>query len=271
MKRILIMSGILLWSALAAAEEIKVPYVKLENDFFAKPDPKAQEWNTIETTNISMLPQNITMPSLKEATIKNLSIQTLHNNKWIAIKLVWKDPTKNVHVESSEASDACAVQFPFGEAAKTSPFMGNKGAMVAILHWKGIWQNDIEKGYQQVKDLHPNTWVDTYRFGIQAAIDKKNPIAQPDRKTPVEELFAEGFGTLTTQPKQNATGSGVWENGEWNVVLARPLKSGDKNDPPLKAGSQTSLAFALWDGAAQNVGSRKNYAPWVPLILEKNR
>lgn len=138
--------------------------------------------------------------------------------------------------------------------------MGSKGYPVAILHWKAIWQQDIDNHYQRVKDLYPNTYVETYRFGIEAAIDSKNPVSQPKRKSPVEELMAEGFGTLTTKPEQKALGSGVYSDGKWSVVFVKPLE---------KKRSQTAIAFALWEGGNQNVGARKNYAPWVPFILEE--
>lgn len=257
-----------LFPAAAAAQEIGAPYLKIKNSFFENPNPQAPEWSGVAQQAVMLLPQNITPPSIFATTVPQLKVKALHNKKWLAIRLEWEDTTKNIHVETDQDSDACAVQFPLGEAEKTSPFMGNKGAPVAILHWKSIWQQDIEKGYQQVKDLYPNTWVDTERFGIHAATDVKNPVSWPGRKIPAEELMAEGFGTLTTQPEQNARGAGVWENGKWAVVLARPFKTGDPLDPVLKIGKTTSLAFAVWEGKKENVGARKNYAPWIPIVLE---
>lgn len=257
------------WSSFGWAQEIQAPYLKLDEAFFTKPDPKAQVWNQVSEQVVPLFPQNITTPSLQQPTVTQLKVRALHNGRWLAVRLEWEDKTKNIHVATDQASDACAMQLPFGKADQTSPFMGNKGAPVTIIHWKAIWQEDSEGRFQKVTDLHPNTWVDTYRFGIQAASDLKNPVSWPGRKVPVEELIAEGFGTLTTQINQNASGAGLWKNGKWLVVLTRPLKSGDSQEHVLQPGAETALAFAVWEGGNLNVGARKNYALWTTLILEE--
>lgn len=266
MKRSLILLGILLlWAAPGLAQTVTAVRVVESDAFFRTPDPRAPVWEKAEVTTIQLLPQNITAPSIAEPSVAQLRVQALHNGKWLGVRLEWKDPARDVHVSNDFASDACAIQFPLGAGEQTSPFMGNKGAAVAILHWKAIWQQDIDDHYQTVKDLHPRVYSDTDRFGKSVAIDAKNPVAQLKRTVPVEELIAEGFGTLTTQRRQNALGRGVWHDGTWSVVLMRPLKSSDTQDPALRAGVPVSIAFAIWEGGHKNVGARKNYAPWVTM------
>lgn len=266
----LLLSLLLLFtSASVVAEEVTASFVKLDNDFFEKPDPAASQWDQPTKMTVQLFPQNITTPSVYEASVATLDVKAMHNGKWLAVLLSWDDSKKDFHVSHDHFSDACAIQFPTKGAESTSPFMGNKEAPVAIMHWKAIWQEDVDQHYQTVTDLYPNTWVDTYRFGKSVAIDAKNPVSQTERKSPVEELIAEGFGTLTTQQHQNANGNGLWKEGKWYVVFTRPLNSKDKQDPNFKAGQKTSIAFALWEGSHKNVGARKNYAPWVPLVLEK--
>lgn len=252
-------------------QEIHVPHLALKNLFFESPNPLAQDWDDIPEETIILFPQNITTPSIHKASVAGLKVKALHNNKWLAIYLEWEDKTKDAQVSLDQASDACAVQFPLKEPEKTSPFMGNKEFPVAILHWKAIWQQDIEDHYQEVKDLYPNTYVETYQFGIQAAADLQNPVSQLKRKVPVEELMAEGFGTLTTQAEQGTQAKGIFKEGHWLVVLARPLKTKDKMDPRLAVGQKTAISFAIWEGAHKNVGARKNYAPWISFILESSK
>lgn len=270
MKKLILLFG-LLFPVLGFAEGISAPYKDLDKSFFENPNPLSPEWEDVPADTVLLLPQNITTPSVFKTSVPNLKIKAVHNKKWIAIRLEWEDKTKNYQVLTDRAGDACAVQFPVKSLGETSPFMGSKGSPVSILHWKAVWQNDIEKHYQTVKDLFPNTWVDTYRFGIEAAIDLKNPVSQPERKTPAEELMAEGFGTLTTQATQGVQGWGTWKEGKWVVVFARPLKSKDKHDPTFKIGEETAMAFAIWEGGAKDIGSRKNYAMWTPLKLEAKK
>lgn len=259
---------LLLGSQAVSAQEITAKYLKQGNDFFTKPDPASPLWNGLPETAINLFPQNITTPSLMKGTVSGLRVKGAHNGRWIAIRLQWDDLTRDTHVETDLASDACAVQFPVGDITKTSPFMGSKKYPVEILHWKGIWQADAETGFQKVTDLYPNTWVDTYRFGRKMATSVGNPISQTNRAMPVDELMAEGFGTLTHQSREDSSAWGLWEEGHWTVVLSHKMKTGDKHDPVFKSPGKTQAAFAVWDGGQGNVGSRKNYAPWVTLNLE---
>ena len=67
------------------------------------------------------------------------------------------------------------------------------------------------------------------------------------RRSPVEDLNAEGFSTLTTQAQQDVDGSGNWSNNRWMVVFKRSLKTNDPNDTQFLA-DQTAIAFAIWNG-----------------------
>lgn len=289
MKRALyVMMGLIAVAQAAGAQEIRAPYKDLPKAFFQTPNPDDPAWKEIPASSVKMLPQNMTTPGLQTASVAELQARALHNGKWLAVLVSWEDPTRDMNVDTGLASDACAVQFPVGPAEKTPPFMGGKGAPVAITQWKAIWQNDVVGKYQDVQDLHPNFWTDMYFFAegkrpypvttsfnstaarnTLGAVYVNNPIAQLQRKFPVEESMAQGFGTYTTQPQQDANGNGSYKDGRWSVVFVRPLSSGDKNDPKMKTGQNTVIAFAIWDGGQKNVGGRKNYAPWVPLTLER--
>jgi DMSO reductase family type II enzyme heme b subunit len=67
------------------------------------------------------------------------------------------------------------------------------------------------------------------------------------RRSPVEDLNAEGFSTLTTQAHQDVDGSGNWNNNRWSVVFKRPLKNEDPNDTQFITG-KTPIALAIWNG-----------------------
>jgi len=67
------------------------------------------------------------------------------------------------------------------------------------------------------------------------------------RRSPVEDLNAEGFSTLTTQSHQDVDGSGNWSNNRWMVVFKRALKTKDPNDTQF-LGDQIPIAFAIWNG-----------------------
>jgi len=67
------------------------------------------------------------------------------------------------------------------------------------------------------------------------------------RRSPVEDLNAEGFSTLTTQAHQDVEGRGNWSNNRWMVVFKRLLITEDQNDTQF-TGQETPIAFAVWNG-----------------------
>ena len=76
------------------------------------------------------------------------------------------------------------------------------------------------------------------------------------RRSPIEDLNAEGFGTLTTQAVQNVDGEGNWSNNRWAVVFKRTLSTSDANDTQFK-GSKTPMAIAIWNGANKERNGQK--------------
>jgi len=86
------------------------------------------------------------------------------------------------------------------------------------------------------------------------------------RTAPVQEMVAESWGSLTSQPESVTQGKGVWKDGEWHVVFVRPLKTEDQNDFQF-AEMKGQMAFAVWEGSDGNVGGRKHWSNWTAYQL----
>lgn len=107
--------------------------------------------------------------------------------------------------------------------------------------------------------------------GYLPGLAVKNPRSKIDRTTPVEELTAVGFGTLTTQETNHAKGNGVRSFGYWKVVLTHPLNSGSAQDAGQQGGGHHFItALAVWDGSKDNRAGRKNFSNggWIQMFLE---
>ncbi|MGP0567019.1 MULTISPECIES: ethylbenzene dehydrogenase-related protein [unclassified Nitrospina] len=85
------------------------------------------------------------------------------------------------------------------------------------------------------------------------------------RHSPVEDLNAEGFSTLTTQAEQNVDGYGNWSNNRWAVVFKRSLQTGDTNDTQF-VGGKTAIAFAIWNGRNKERNGQKGVTPFHDLV-----
>jgi hypothetical protein len=245
-------------------------------------NPYAEVWKQAPYYETPLQAQQMAMPTIPAPTVPALRAQALRDGERIAFRLSWQDSTADGNVDSGQFTDAVAIEFPLDAGA--APMMGHKGAKVQILHWKALWQKDLDVGFQDVQDLHPNYWYDLYWFAEGkfpfpvkdgAFKDKRslqwfiaqsagNPMAVFSRTQPVEELVAEGFGSLTHQPESASTGKGAWVKGTWAVVISRPLTTSDATDYQFKPGN-AQIAFAVWQGGAGNVGGRKNWTSWSTL------
>ena len=88
-------------------------------------------------------------------------------------------------------------------------------------------------------------------------------MAELYRDHPVQEMIAEGFGTLTNQPIIATVANGSWHDGQWSVVFLRPMETGDTADYQFSPGARDVVAFAVWEGRAGNVSGRKQHSQLV--------
>ncbi len=247
-------------------------------------DPHGPEWASAPAIELPLQPQTMAMPKLEQVSVNTATLQGLTDGRFIAWRVSWADPTADMNVDVDVQCDAVALQFPLGRRA---PFtMGGRGEPVQILHWKALWQKDIDEHFQDVQDLHPNYWADLYWFAGGTAPQRVpddfgdprshtwfvayqagNPMADFERKLPVEELAAIGFGTLTPQAESLTTGRGVWSDGSWHVVFVRPAQTSDAMDYQFWAGDRGSVGVAVWDGAGGNVGGRKHWTNWTDFTV----
>jgi len=245
-------------------------------------DPNAEMWQKVTALQVPLSAQTVTRPILRETKVKSVSVRALHNDKQIAFLVEWDDDTKNDSmVRVQDFRDAAALQFP---QVQGQPFfcMGMQGGNVNIWHWKADWQADIA-AWQDMESQYPNMNVDQYPFakGDQPspadyqdanyvpAMASNNLFAMP-RVSPVEDLVAGGFGTLTSEGSagQNVQGSGVWENNRWRVIFSRDLTSSEADDVSFASGQVYSVAFAAWDGANGERNGMKSTSQWTSLQLE---
>jgi DMSO reductase family type II enzyme heme b subunit len=241
-------------------------------------DPLAPHWTRARPVSVAVQPQVMARPNRPAPAVKTLAVRAAHNGAWLAIRIEWEDATLSNRVVLDNFGDQVAVQLPVNvKGTPPAPMMGNPGGRVNIMQWRAAFQRDLDEGPPTVRDLYPNAWADVYPDEVLSASDARpyagalgveNPISR-GRATPVLDQMAEGWGTMTVKPDQHALGRGVWRQGRWHVVISRPLVSDDVNAPQLAPGGRTVVAFAVWEGGSQEVGARKGWAPWVPLVIAR--
>lgn len=225
-------------------------------------------WNDIPVRVVRLIPLNA-----RRSPINRIKFQAAVNDEAAVFRLEWEDPTPNrTSSRHEDFKDAVAMEFALGDVllhthGHNEPFfgMGNRGKVVNIWQWRADWQTEIETK-EKLEYATKGLDLDTMIFGGETnPVDSLNPF----RDVPVEEMNAEGFGTLTPQPrtKQNVLGKGVWKDGKWTVVLYRTLDSLNKWDSNLTGEQPVLIAFAIWDGANQDRNGRKVISMWQRLFL----
>lgn len=215
-------------------------------------------------------PADLPMNPLWERTeaLSHVTLRALHNDSEIAFLLEWRDPHPNASFDKTEEfRDAIAIQFGLGgEKALTFLGMGHPQGATNIWHWKSDWQAQLTRA----ANPYPATHSDHYPFGegFLSGRMANNASSAAGHQSPVENLAAIGFGTLTPQPEQVVQGQGMWSDGKWHVVLRRGLRGTGKNDVSFAPTAVVPFAVALWDGAQGDRNGRKMVSYWYRLRLE---
>jgi hypothetical protein len=234
-------------------------------------DPDWSTWTKLASIDVPITAQNLTYP-MGGGSISSVKLQAAHYDHVLYIRAAWKDATLDgaaVNVETF--SDAVAVMFPAKSAVNIPSFcMGQANAGVNIWQWRA----DSQAGGPDAlaTTLHPNAYSDGY-----PALLIDDPIYQPARAlnnpvamitgTPVQNLVAQAFGTITLASDQSVNGQGVWRDGEWRVVFARPFAGADPGQASFTSSTATNLAVAVWNGSQGDRGGQKTVSQFVTLAL----
>lgn len=236
-------------------------------------------WDLAPEHVAKMIPQDLVEPRLMTPSTPEIRVRALGDRARIAFRLEWADDTRSDMPGPALMVDACAVQIPQKlDTEPPAPQMGESGKAVEVTYWRAEWQATVDGRGDTIRDLYPNAAIDHYPFNAQPltpgspeqveAAKRYAParalgnIRSGPRTTPVEDLMAEGPGTLSPAPPRGSNGKGVHGKTGWSVVITRPWPTG------LADGQRTRVAFAVWQGSARESGARKMRTGWIPLLAK---
>jgi mono/diheme cytochrome c family protein len=248
--------------------------------------PDSGVWGTATPINLHLMPLWWRSDRPEEVTVR-----ALHNGTDIALLMVWQDDTNDqAALRPQDFRDAAAVQFSM---TPNPPFfaMGEKSAPVNIWMWKSERQADLEPRYQDLEKIYPNLGIDSYPNLMRSAPEQPhrhaltlesdptfvtgwgagNIVSDPERQSPVEDLTAQGFGTLKARPRidQKVDARGTYGNGAYRVMFRRSLRAIGLGSVALQPASVVSIAFAVWNGSAGDRDGKKSVTIWQDLKIAK--
>ena len=240
--------------------------------------PGDPAWRDVPAYVAPLILQDMVEPRLLVPSTPQVQVQAMTDGTRIAFRMTWNDSTLNDLPGASRFTDACAVQLPAQNGPNLpAPQMGEAGGRVEITYWSAAWQARAHGRPDSIQALYPNAKIDHYPFEAaplargtpqQQEMAKRyapargaNRVEHPTDRA-VQDLIAEGPGTLTPAPETRSTGEGSWTQGMWAVVVIRPLPDALRGQP------RSQVAFAVWNGTKQEVGARKMRSVWIPLSME---
>jgi mono/diheme cytochrome c family protein len=248
--------------------------------------PDSGVWRSAPPVDLHLMPLWWRAERPEEITVK-----ALHDDKELALLLTWSDGTRDATaMRPQDFRDAAAVAFAL---TNDPPFfaMGQRGAPVNIWMWKSERQADLEPVFQDLEKVYPNVGIDSYPNLLRSPLEQPtrhaltlesdptfvtawgagNIVADPTRRSAVEDLTAEGFGRLRARARrdQKVEGTGVYETGTYHVQLRRALRSGHADAVSLAPGSRVAVSFAVWNGSAGDRDGKKSVTIWQELLVER--
>ncbi|MHB8862069.1 MAG: ethylbenzene dehydrogenase-related protein [Pirellulaceae bacterium] len=258
---------------------VPVPEVIVAQAATVPADPTDGAWKTAPEYIAKLILQDLVEPRLMTPSTTEVRVRAISDGKELALRLAWADATPNDLPGSNRFCDACAIQLPAQtQPTVPAPQMGEIGRAVEITYWNAAWQAIVNGRGDTIQDIYPRAHADYYPFDsrpldsdpdAQHAMELRyaparalhNMMAGP-RDTPVQELIAEGPGTITPVTDSAAAGHGQHTPDGWTVVLKRRLPAG------ISTEIGTQIAFAVWEGSQDEVASRKMRTGWIPMTLQ---
>jgi len=239
--------------------------------------PADPAWKEVPAYDAALVVQDLVEPWLMASSTPTVRVQALTDGERVAFRLSWVDSTLDDLPGAGRFTDACAVQLPQVTGANVpAPQMGESGMPVEITYWSAAWQARANGRGDSIQVYYPNASIDHYPFEARSlAIGSPEQLEMAKRYAParaanrnehpldrpVQDLLAEGPGTLTPMRETRSNGSGTWKASRWSVVITKPLPE------VLRGQARSQVAFAVWNGKRQEVGARKMRSVWIPLAL----
>jgi DMSO reductase family type II enzyme heme b subunit len=192
-------------------------------------DPNADFWKKLTPNNIPLMGQVIVDPRNFNPSIDLVAVRAVYNDKEIAFHVTWDDPTQS-------ADDPAKKLFADAIALQFPPRPSS----------------GTERPYFLMGDSSDAVYLLRWENGKG-----------------VTEVSANGPTKLAAIQGAEATGKAVYANGQYRLIMRRPLVSKGEARPSFTPAVFVPVAFQAWDGGAGETGTRMSLTSWYYLRLEE--
>lgn len=227
-------------------------------------------WEEAERYYIPLVGQIIAKPRWFAPTVDEVWVQALHNDREIAIRFVWHDPSKSPDPEWDEwtarvgrtidpepGSPDSSAQAGAAVADSMVPAVGGPGNLPDMLaiQFPTRVPEGMERPYFLMGDDREPVYLWLWSSdgsGVQEAVGRGLGVMEPM--------------TATLAPAAAAT----YDEGEWSLVIVRPLASGEvEHRLAFETGRPIPIALFAWDGSNGESDTQGSISTWYFLHLDR--
>ena len=206
-------------------------------------------WRDADRFWIPLVGQIIDKPRWFAPTVDGLWVQALHDGRSLALKLSWSDPSRSPAAPWDEWLGRVRTSMTDADG----PIAAQQSADRIVVQWSKTPGDESERPYflggNSRKPVYVWRWT-----------------SEPMR---VEEGTEAGLGKLTAFPAARVTQSARHADGQWQLLLARPLDSSDTTQAPRFAtGRAIPVAFYAADGSNGEDDVRGAVSTWYAVYLD---
>ncbi len=219
-------------------------------------DPGDPRWADQEKHGFPLVGQVTVEPRMFTPTVDMVTVKAVYNDKEVAFLVVWDDPTHSI---ASTGVAATAVSPVAAEAADGPVADGPKEGAAPVfddgvaLQFPAKMPTGTEKPYFVMGDPERAVYLAKWRSGANSAV----------------ELNANGQDKVVAQGSAKFQGNGVFQNGQYRLVMKRSLLTEDKEkDIQIVPGTFVPIAFTVWDGSNGEHDGMRSLSAWYHLLLE---
>jgi mono/diheme cytochrome c family protein len=243
--------------------------------------PDDSAWNAIEPFYVPLVGQIIVRPRWFAPTVDGVWVQAAHNGSELALRLSWSDPSDSPDPAWAEWRAAVSrVMAPKEEpAGATGAATGSGGAPDSIAP-PGPGGNDVAFPTSVTVPDSPDAIAIWFPREIPSGMERpwffmgsaRDPVYlwYWQSRGEVQELQARGPGRLDPLPGKGAlTGEARFHQGQWRVVLRRPLAAASPEALTFLPGQPIPMALFAWDGDNTERGTRGSLSTWYFIQLDE--
>ncbi len=222
-------------------------------------DFNASFWTKMKSAYIPLGGQILQKPKSYFPTVRNLTVRAAYNDKEIAFKIDWDDPSYDPALQEKnivKASPTPPLPEHLKGAKEEEPIEPVKPDFPDALALQFNLNNEVVKPYFLNGDSdHPvNLWKWT------------------SSDNTAHEWNATGLTnwSLQNDKSQSIKTQANYQFGRYFLIIKRKLKVNDeKIDVQFEAGKSLLIAFNIWDGYQGENGAKKTISSWFELQLAK--